>query len=167
VGEAGPSAAHGEASKQEDPAQDRGLGYEADPVLQRSDRLVRGVRGVAQELSQEQAALMERFIAAKQRELAAYCATAAVYEQLAELEEQLGQPDRVVNRDEPEASRSDWHGDGTAGDQATASALAAMLAAGAGGGGVAWQAVCARELDGLALVEQAEQAQPGLLPRGR
>jgi hypothetical protein len=156
VGEAGPSAAHGEASKQEDPAQDRDLGYEADPVLQRSDRLVRGVRGVAQELSQEQVALMERFIAAKQRELAAYCATAAVYE-----------PDRVVNRDEPEASRSDWHGDGTAGDQATASALAAMLAAGAGGGGVAWQAVCARELDGLALVEQAEQAQPGLLPRGR
>lgn len=70
--------------------------HQADPLLQRSHRLVEGVRGAAHQASQISAALVRRFIEAMQQELAAHRAIALVYEQLAELEERFGQPARAA-----------------------------------------------------------------------
>jgi hypothetical protein len=70
--------------------------HQADPLLQRSRRLVEGVRGAAHQASQTSAALVRRFIEAKQRELAAHRAIALVYEQLAELEERFGRLARAA-----------------------------------------------------------------------
>ena len=70
--------------------------HEADPLLQWSQWLLEGVRGAAHQASQTSAALVRRFIEAKQRELAAHRAIALVYEQLGELEERFGQLARAA-----------------------------------------------------------------------
>ena len=79
------------AADREQAAIERAQGHHdrgADPVIHRSHWLIEGVQGAAQQASQASAALVRRFIQAKQRELAAHQATALVYEQLAELEEE-------------------------------------------------------------------------------
>jgi hypothetical protein len=68
----------------------------ADHLLQQSQWLIQGVGGAAQEASQAAATLVGQFVEAKQRELAAHRATARVHEQMAELEERLGHPDRAA-----------------------------------------------------------------------
>jgi hypothetical protein len=83
------------ADQRERPSEARQRGHDEQAVIDReldaSDRRQAAGRALAaQEVSQASAALVGRFIAAKQRELAAHRATALVYEQLAELEERFG-----------------------------------------------------------------------------
>ena len=65
------------------------------------------VRGRAQETARASAGMVERFIQAKQREVAAHAASIQVHEQMASLHEQLGQPERAAKaRSQAEQARA-------------------------------------------------------------
>jgi hypothetical protein len=61
-----------------------------------SYRRVQAVHDGTQETTRAAAGLVERFLQAKQRELAAHLASIEVHEQLASLQEGLGHPDRAA-----------------------------------------------------------------------
>lgn len=67
-----------------------------DWVLGQAHRRVQAVRGRAQETARTAAGVVERFIQAKQSELAAHVASIQIHEQLASLQERFGHPERAA-----------------------------------------------------------------------